>query len=367
MSAPSVNRRELDFLLFDLLDAESLTRRPRFAEHDRRTFAAAVDTACRLAETHFAPHNRKADLNEPTWDGTAVTMIPEVRQACTAFAEAGFLAAHHDAELGGMQLPWCVTQACMAAFQAANVSTAAYPFLTIAAANLLLAHGSQEQQAMYMRPMLDGRCFGTMALSEPQAGSSLADIRTRAEPTDEGHYRIAGTKMWISAGDHQLSENIVHLVLARIKGALAGVRGISLFLVPKVLVNADGTLGRRNDVRLAGLNHKMGYRGTTNTLLSFGEGGDCVGYLVGQAGRGLDSMFHMMNEARIGVGMGAAMLGHAGYLHSLDYARSRPQGRPPDAKDPAAPQVAIVEHADVRRMLLAQKAYTEGAMALCLY
>jgi alkylation response protein AidB-like acyl-CoA dehydrogenase len=363
----TVNRRELDFLLFELLEAEQLTQRPRFAEHDRRTFADAVDTACKLAETHFASHNRKADLNEPRWDGKTVTMIPEVRQACAAFAEAGFLAAHHDAELGGMQLPWCVTQACMAAFQAANVSTAAYPFLTIAAANLLLAHGSQEQQAMYMRPMLDGRFFGTMALSEPQAGSSLADIRTRAEPTDEGHYRIAGTKMWISAGDHELAENIVHLVLARIKGAPAGVRGISLFVVPKVLVNSDGSLGARNDVQLAGLNHKMGYRGTTNTLLSFGENGSCVGYLVGEAGRGLDCMFHMMNEARIGVGMGAAMLGHAGYLHSLDYARTRPQGRPADAKDPNAPQVAIVEHADVRRMLLAQKAYTEGAMALCLY
>jgi alkylation response protein AidB-like acyl-CoA dehydrogenase len=363
----TVNRRELDFLLFELLDAETLTQRPRFAEHDRRTFADAVDTACKLAETHFAPHNRKADLNEPRWDGQTVTMIPEVKQACDAFAQAGFLAAHHDAELGGMQLPWCVTQACMAAFQAANIATAAYPFLTIAAANLLLAHGSQEQQAMYMRPMLDGRCFGTMALSEPQAGSSLADIRTRAEPTDEGHYKITGTKMWISAGDHQLSDNIVHLVLARIKGAAPGVRGISLFAVPKFMVNADGSLGPRNDVQLAGLNHKMGYRGTTNTLLSLGENGNCIGSLVGQAGRGLDCMFHMMNEARIGVGMGAAMLGHAGYLYSLDYARTRPQGRPADAKDPAAPQVPIVEHADVRRMLLAQKAYTEGAMALCLY
>jgi alkylation response protein AidB-like acyl-CoA dehydrogenase len=363
----TVNRRELEFLLFDLLRAEELTQRPRFAEHDRRTFADAVDTACRIAETHFAPHNRKADVNEPHWDGKTVTMIPEVKAACDAFAHAGFLAAHHDGALGGMQLPWCVTEACFAAFQAANIATAAYPFLTIAAANLLLAHGSQEQHAIYLKPMLDGRFFGTMALSEPQAGSSLADIRTRAEPTDEGHYRITGTKMWISAGEHELSENIVHLVLARIKGAPPGVRGISLFLVPKFLVNADGSLGARNDVRLAGLNHKLGYRGTTNTLLSFGEAGNCVGYLVGEAGRGLDGMFHMMNEARIGVGLGAAMLGHAGYLYALDYARNRPQGRRPDAKDPAAPQVPIIEHADVRRMLLAQKAYTEGAMALCLY
>ena len=213
-----------------------------------------------------------------------------------------------------------------------------------------------------------------MCLSEPQAGSSLADVTTRAEPQGDGTYRLTGNKMWISAGDHELSENIVHLVLAKVPGGPAGVKGISLFIVPKVLVNDDGSLGERNDVVLAGLNHKMGFRGTTNTLLNFGEGkltpggrAGAVGYLVGEENRGLHHMFHMMNEARIGVGLGATCLGYTGYLHALEYAKGRPQGRPLGAKDPASPQVPIIEHPDVRRMLLAQKSYVEGALALNLY
>jgi butyryl-CoA dehydrogenase len=241
-------------------------------------------------------------------------------------------------------------------------------------ARLLLAHGSQEQIDTYVRPELEGRWFGTMALSEPQAGSSLADITTKAEPQDDGTYRLTGNKMWISAGDHELTENIVHLVLAKIPGGPAGVKGISLFVVPKFLVNDDGSLGERNDVVLAGLNHKMGYRGTTNTLLNFGEGvhrpggrAGAVGYLVGEQHRGLTYMFHMMNEARIGVGMGATVLGYTGYLHALDYARTRTQGRPAGAKDPASPPVPIIEHPDVRRMLLAAKSYAEGGLALGLY
>jgi butyryl-CoA dehydrogenase len=217
--------------------------------------------------------------------------------------------------------------------------------------------------------MVEGRAYGTMCLSEPQAGSSLTDITTRAEPQGDNGFRLFGTKMWISAGDHDLSENIVHLVLAKIPGGPPGVKGISLFVVPKVL--ADGT---RNDVVLAGLNHKMGFRGTVNTVLSFGEGrhtpygeAGAVGYLVGEPHKGLGYMFTMMNEARVGVGGGAAALGYTGYLKSLAYAKARPQGRPVTGKDPAVPQVPIVEHADVRRMLLAQKSYVEGAMALVLY
>ncbi len=366
MTAMLINRRDLDFMLYELLDVEALTARPRFAEHGRETFAAALDTAHEIAEKRFAPHNAKADANEPTFDGETVTLLPEVGEAVRAFASAGLMAAHQDFDLGGMQLPWVVTQACMAMFQSANVSTAGYPFLTMAAANMLQAHGSQEQVGLFLRPMLEGRFLGTMCLSEPQAGSSLADIRTRATPTAEDHYLLSGNKMWISGGDNELTENIVHMVLARIEGAPPGVKGISLFLVPKFLVNADGSLGARNDVRLAGLNHKMGYRGTVNTALNFGERGNCVGYLMGEPHQGLAQMFHMMNEARIGVGLGATMLGYAGYLHSLDYARDRPQGRPPTAKDPTVAPIAIVGHADVRRMLLAQKAYCEGALALCL-
>ncbi len=367
MQSKLLNRRDIEFVLYELLDLESLTSRPRFAEHSRETFDAALETAAKIAEEKFAPHNRKADLNEPRFSGGKVQMIPEVGEALEAFRKAGFMSASQDFELGGMQLPWTVAQACFAWFNAANVSTAAYPFLTIANANLIRAFGTTEQKQRYLPSLVDGRYFGTMCLSEPQAGSSLADVRTTAHPQADGSYRISGSKMWISAGDHELSENIIHLVLARIKGAPAGVKGISLFIVPKYRVNADGSRAERNDVALAGLNHKMGFRGTTNCVLNFGEEGGAWGELIGEPNKGLACMFHMMNEARIGVGMGATVLGYTGYLHALDYARQRPQGRLPGGKDPNQPPVRIIEHADVRRMLLAQKAYVEGAMALCLY
>ncbi|MBL8486776.1 MAG: acyl-CoA dehydrogenase [Rhodocyclaceae bacterium] len=367
MTSKLINRRDLDFVLYELLDVDRLCERPRYTDHSRETFTAALDTAEKIAEDKFATHNRKADLNEPHFDGQRVHMIPEVKEALAAFIDAGFMAAGQDYDYGGMQLPHVMALACNGIFKAANVGTAGYPFLTIGNANLLLAHGSREQIDRYVRPELEGRFFGTMCLSEPQAGSSLADIRTTATPQPDGSYRIVGTKMWISGGDHELSENIVHLVLARIQGAPAGVKGISLFIVPRYRVNDDGSRGPRNDVALAGLNHKMGYRGTVNTFLSFGEKGDCYAELVGEPHKGLSYMFHMMNEARIGVGFGAAMLGYTGYLHALDYARNRPQGRPLGAKDPTTPQVPITEHADVRRMLLAQKAYAEGGLALCLY
>jgi alkylation response protein AidB-like acyl-CoA dehydrogenase len=374
MQSKILSRRDLEFVLYELLDVGALTGRPRYEDHSRETFDAALDTCERMATELFEPHYRKNDQNEPHFDGEKVHIIPEVKQALDAFCQAGLMAAGQDYDLGGMQLPAVVSAACFAWFKGANVSTAGYPFLTIGNANLLLAHGTREQIDTYVRPMMQGRFFGTMCLSEPQAGSSLADIKSRAEAQADGSYRLFGNKMWISAGEHELSENIVHLVLAKIPGGPPGVKGISLFIVPKKLVNADGSLGERNDVVLAGLNHKMGYRGITNTLLNFGEGkfrpggaAGAVGYLVGEANRGLACMFHMMNEARIGVGMGAVLLGYTGYLHALDYARSRPQGRPAGAKDPSSPQVPIVEHADVRRMLLAQKSYVEGGLALCLY
>jgi alkylation response protein AidB-like acyl-CoA dehydrogenase len=362
-----INRRDLDFQLFEVLDAEALIARPRYAEHSRETFNAVLDTALAMAEEKFAPHNRKADEHEPHFDGQRVSMIPEVAEALKAFCEAGFIAAAHDFERGGMQLPVTLTQAAFSLFKGANVGTAAYPFLTIANANVIHRFGSEVQRAKYLGPLLTGRFFGTMALTEPQAGSSLSDITTCATPNVDGTYSIVGNKIFISGGDHELSENIVHLVLAKIPGGPPGVKGISLFIVPKFRVNADGSLGERNDVALAGLIHKMGYRGTTSTLLSFGEQGQCVGELVGKPHQGLAYMFHMMNEARIGVGMGAVMLGYRGYLASLDYARERPQGRAPTNKNPADPQVKLIEHADIRRMLLAQKAYVEAGYALCLY
>ena len=378
MASRILSRRDIAFLLYEWLAVESLTQRPRFADHSRETFDAALSTCERIATDLFLPHNKKNDQHEPHFDGERVTMIPEVGKALAAFCDAGLMAAGRDYELGGMQLPAVVEKAGFAWFKAANAGTSSYPFLTIGNSNLLLAHGSEEQIERYVKPMLAGRFFGTMCLSETQAGSSLSDVKTRAVRQDDGSYRLFGNKMWISAGEHELSENIVHLVLAKIPeadGSLPlGVKGISLFVVPKFLVDDDGSVGERNDIVLAGLNHKMGYRGTTNCLLNFGEGkfkprGDAgaIGSLVGEPGKGLVQMFHMMNEARIGVGLGATALGYTGYLHSLDYARNRPQGRPPAGKNPAQAQVPIVEHADVKRMLLAQKSYVEGALALNLY
>ncbi|WP_119677460.1 acyl-CoA dehydrogenase [Indioceanicola profundi] len=361
-----MDTREIAYLLDGILDLDGLLAKPRFQHVDRSTVEQMLDTAAKLADELFAPHYHAADANEPRVENGRVVMLPEVKRAVDAFAEAGFLAAHHDEERGGLQLPWTIVQACFTYFQAANIATSAYPFLTIGAANLIEAFGSEEQKARYLAHMLTGRFFGTMALSEPQAGSSLADIRTTATPNPDGSYSITGTKQWISGGEHELSENIVHMVLAKIKGAPAGVKGISLFIVPRFRVGEDGGLGQDNDVRLVSLLHKMGYRGTTSTILSFGEEGRCQGFLVGKEHHGLAYMFHMMNEARIGVGLGAAALGYAGYRYSAEYARTRPQGRLPEAKDPTAPMVPIIEHSDVRRMLLQQKAASEGALALCL-
>ncbi len=374
MPSQLMSRRDIDFLLYEWLAVESLTERDRFAEHSRDTFDAALDLSEQVATRHFAPHNKRNDSEEPRFDGDRVIMHPEVAEALAVYAETGLIAAGMDESVGGMQLPNVLTTACQAYFQAANVGTCAYPFLTIANANLLVAHGSPEQVQTYVHPMVEGRFFGTMCLSEPQAGSSLADVATKAQPQPDGSYRLFGNKMWISGGDHELTENIIHLVLARIPGSPAGVKGLSLFIVPKFLVNEDGSTGARNDVVLAGLNHKMGYRGTTNTLLNFGEGKHtpdgspgAVGYLIGEQNRGLAYMFHMMNEARVGVGLGAVALGYTGYLQSLEYAKTRPQGRPLTERDPTTAQVPIIEHTDVRRMLLAQKAYVEGGLSLSLY
>ncbi len=385
MSDLLISRRDVDFLLYEWLDVPSLIAAPRYADHARETFDAVLDTAARLATEKFAPHYQKADRIEPQFDGEKVTIIAEVKSALDAFASTGLISASLDYDLGGMQVPKVVEFAALSWLYAANVGTSAYPLLTMGNAHLLLAHGTAAQIETFVKPELEGRFFGTMCLSEPQAGSSLSDITTRAEPDGDSafgpRYRITGNKMWISGGDHELSENIVHLVLAKVPDEngklIPGVKGISLMLVPKFLVNVDGSLGDRNDVQLAGINHKMGYRGTVNCLLNFGEGtrytpegkAGAIGYRVGNLHQGLACMFHMMNGARIGVGMGAVALGYTGFLHSLDYARNRPQGRPigPEGKDPKSAQMKIIGHADVRRMLLAQKSYVEGGLAFTLY
>ena len=381
-------RSTLEFLVYDWLQAENLTSRDRYADHSRETFDAVMDTCERIAREKYAPFNRTVDTQEPTFDGEKVTQPQCTHDARKAFADSGMLSAAQPYEKGGMQLPYVVEAAANSFFGCASISIGSN-LLTVGNANLLRVHGTPMQQQVFADNEFNGRWAGTMALSEPQAGSSLSDILTRAEPDGVdfdsdvlgARYRLKGNKMWISSGDHELTENIVHLVLAKIPGPdgklIAGVKGISLFIVPKKLVDTDGNLtGERNDVALAGLNHKLGWRGTTNTLLNFGEGkypvrggSGAIGYLVGKPHEGLKCMFHMMNEARIGIGMAATMLGLAGYYASLEYAKNRPQGRPmtEGGKDAASAQVAIIEHTDVKRMLLAQKAYCEGALALNMY
>ena len=362
-----VNRRDLDFLMYETLHLDELLLSERYQDYDREAITAILDLAQSLAEEKFQPFAAHLDQNEPKYVNGKVELIPEVKQALDAYQEAGLFLTAYDTELGGMQLPWVVHQALNAMFVTANTSVSNYAFLTQGVANMLNACGSEELKAKYLPNVLEGNWFGTMCLSEPHAGSSLADIRTKAEKQENGSYKISGTKMWISGGDHEMTDNIIHMVLAKIPGGPRGVKGISLFLVPKYRVEEDGSIGDFNNIALAGLNHKMGHKGTTNCLLNFGESGDCVGYLVGEEHQGLANMFHMMNEARIGVGMAATVIGLGGYLYSLDYARNRPQGRHLGNKDPESPMVMISEHADVKRMLMTQKAYVEGAQALMLY
>lgn len=366
MPAPILDRRDLEFMLYELFDVESMTTRDRYSDHNRETINAALDIAQTVAETYFLPIRQKVDTHQPTFDGKKVEMIPEIKPALDAVIEAGLAFPGADYELGGMQLPALAVAATSAYLNAAGSTTMGYIGLTNASTNLIEAHGSREQKRTWVAPMRSGRFAGTMAMTEPGAGSSLADITTSALLQEDGTYRVTGNKIWISGGDHELTENIVHLVLARVKGAPKGVKGISLFIVPKFLVNDDGSLGNRNDVNLAGLFHKMGGRGQTSCALNFGEKDGATGYLVGEENQGLVYMFHMMNEARVMVGSGAAITALCGYQYSLDYARARPQGRLPSNKDPLSPPVNIIDHADVRRMLLAQKAYAEGAYALCL-
>lgn len=361
-----VSERELNFLLHEFLDTKELLRRDIYAEHGTDVFDAMLEAARRLAIDAFAPHEAKGDQNQPEFRDGQARVIPEVGAAWRAFAEAGFLSAHWRESEGGLQLPEVVLRAALALFFGANTATTGYPFLTIGAANLLRAYGTPELKKLYLTGMGTGDSAGTMCLTEPDQGSALGDIKTYAVPQADGSYRVFGQKMFISGGDQDFTENIAHMVLARSPSSM-GAGGISLFLVPKWLANADGTRGARNDVALAGLLHKMGWRNTTSTVLSFGEQGGAVGYLLGKEGAGLVQMFQLMNEARIGVGLIAASIAYRGYVESLVYARERRQGRLPSNKNPQSPQVRLIDHADVRRLLLVQKTYAEGSLALCLY
>ena len=362
-----VNRRDLDFVLYETLDLEAILKSERFADYDRQSLDAMMDLCQSVAEDQFLPCAAKLDANEPQFVDGKVETIPELKEAINAYREAGLCTSAYDADVGGMQLPCIVDQALNGMFVCANNPAHIYLFLTQGVANMLNVCGSHKLKERYLPKLVEGEWFGTMCLSEPQAGSSLADIRSKADPLDDGSYKITGTKMWISGGEQDITDNIINMVLAKIPGSPPGVKGISLFLVPKTRVNEDGSLGDSNNIALAGLNHKMGCRGATNCLLNFGESGDSIGYLVGEANQGLANMFHMMNEARISVGMSAVMSGLGGYLYSLDYARNRPQGRPLVNRNPEDPQVMISEHADIKRMLMTQKAFIEGAQTLIYY
>ena len=362
-----VNRRDIDFLMYETFDLDRILQSDRYGDYDRESITAILDLAQSVAEDTYLPSAAQLDANEPKFvDGKAIT-DPATKVGLDAYNEAGLSTSGYPAEIGGMQLPWMAHQALNAMFTCANPGIASYAFLTQGAANMLNECGSQALKDRFLPKMISGEWCGTMCLSEPQAGSSLADIRTKAEPKGDGSYAITGTKMWISGGEQDLTDNIVHMVLAKIPGGPAGVKGISLFLVPKMRVDENSTVTESNNIALAGLNHKMGHRGTTNCLLNFGEGGETIGYLVGGENQGLANMFLMMNEARISVGMGAVQSALAGYLYSLDYARQRPQGRPIGDKDPDSPQIMISEHADVRRMLMTQKVFVEGGLALMNY
>ncbi len=365
MAAKFVSEKNLRFLLYDVLDAESLTRHAYFREHSRETFDMVLDTALKIGRDLLQPHLREMDQDAPKLVDGQVKVHPMVKKFMTECGEGGWIAAGAPFEREGQQLPTMIVNAFMFIFGAANYSASAYPMLTTGAAHLIESFGSEKLMETFVPRMFAGQWQGTMALTEPQAGSSLAEIITQAEPTDAGYYKIRGQKIFISASDHDGVENIVHLMLARIQGAPPGIKGISLFVVPKLRPDEQGGL-TPNDVNVAGLYHKLGYRGAPIAQLSMGENDDCRGYLVGEPHKGLSYMFQMMNEARIGVGVGAAGIASAAYYAALQYTRERQQGRKLTEKDPTQQSVFIIEHPDVKRMLLFQRAVVEGSLSLLL-
>ena len=367
-----ISRRDLIFWLFEFGRSGHTLSKPPYTDFGRADIEAMLDAVTEVAEAEFEGMAELLDANEPQLKDGEVWNHPNLKPALKNYLESGFFSAGFKTDWGGTGLPYSVTNALGVPATAHAGTGVGYLFLTAAAARMLEVVGSDEQKARYLSKLVSGEWFGTMMLSEPQAGSSVGDIRTRAMLQEDGTYHLRGSKMWISGGDHDLSENIVHMVLAKIEkedGSITpGTAGVSLFLVPKYRVNADGNLSDQvNGVRISSLNHKMGQRGTVNTVPVLGEDTPCVGELLGEPGKGLAGMFHMMNEARIGIGFSAAQLAWFGYRYSLDYARDRAQGRLIAEPDPAKPQVPIIQHADVRRMLMAQKALSEGAMALCFF
>ena len=361
-----LDERDQKFVLFEMLQAQKLCDFPKFEEFSQDMFEMILSEAQKFALEEIFPTLEESDKQGCTLVGGQVHVPECFHRPYKLFCEAGWNCVSSPPEFGGQGLPFIMRIASHEWFMH-NFAFSSYPGLGEGAAHLIHVYGSEEQKQKYLPQMTSGQWGGSMCLTEPGAGTDVGNLSTKAIRRPDGTFRIKGTKMFITGGDQDLTENIIHPVLARIEGDPAGTKGISIFIVPKFMVNEDGSLGERNDVTLAGLIHKMGYRGTTSTMLNFGEQGGAVGYLVGEPNQGLAQMFHMMNEARIGVGLGSVMLGYTGYLHALEYARERRQGRPLKERDPQSPMIPLIQHADIRRMLLSQKAFVEGGLSLCLY
>jgi butyryl-CoA dehydrogenase len=358
------SKRDLHFQLFENINALSLTSFDYFKDHNRETFEMVLDAADQIGVTALRPLLTEMDRQEPQLVNGKIVVHEGMKKIYRQYGEDGWINACFSYEEGGQQLPNTIHSAAGFIWQAANYSASVFPFLTSGAANLIRTFGSKELMARFTPNMYNGKWQGTMALTEPDAGSSLSDLSTTAYPTDiQGIYKIKGQKIYISCGDHDACENVIHLMLARIKGAPAGVKGISMFVVPQKRIEN----GAPNDVLTEGLYHKMGYKGAPIAHLMIGSNDACEGFLVGEPNKGLAYMFQMMNEARVGVGMNAAAIGTAAYYASLAYAKERPQGRKLGEKDPNQPQVPIIEHADVKRMLLFQKSVVEGSLSLLLF
>ncbi len=366
MAEKFISDRNLKFLLYEMLDVEQLIKYPMFADHSRETFDMVMETAMKMGKDLFKPTLTEMDRNQPEYVGGEVKVHPQVRAILKECGDGGWIGASFPYEWGGQQLPMIIGMLLPTAiWGAANYSGSVFAGLTAGAAALIAFNCDEKTREMYVPKMMSGQWQGTMALTEPQAGSSLTDVTLTGTPTHEGYYKMKGQKIFISAGDHDGVDNVIHLALGRVKDAPAGIKGLSLFIIPKKRIEANGDL-TPNDLNCAGIYHKLGYRGAPITQLAFGENDDCRGWLVGEANKGLAYMFKMMNGARIDVGLSAAAIASAAYYASLEYARERPQGRSILSKDPLSPQIPIIEHADVKRMLLFQRAIVEGSLSLLM-
>ena len=359
-----INMRDIRFVLYEQLGIERLCEFDKFKDFSRETFDMILEEAAKLAAEVIAPLNSISDKEGCTFEKGKVRVPEGFHAAFKKYCEGGWIAASVDAEAGGQGLPESLGMAAAEMFVGACCAFTTYPGLTRGAANLIQSFGTEDQNKLYLEKMYSGQWSGTMCLTEPQAGSAVGDVKAMAKKEGD-HYLISGTKIFITAGEHDLTENIIHAVLARTENAPPGIKGLSLFIVPKIRIHPDGSLAEPNDVNCGGIEHKMGIKGSATCTLNFGDEGKCHGYILGQEGQGIQLMFQMMNEARLGVGLQGFASGNVAYLYARNYAKERIQGVEIEKmKDPHAPRVAIIKHPDVRRMLITMKAYAEGLRAL---